>query len=77
MIHTVYSPISISFFHLLQLKDEVCSPAGTSIQAVRLMEKAGYRGILMDAVHIASKRTAELARLSNGEEDDVVKKWDH
>lgn len=63
---------------LLQLKDEVCSPAGTSIQAVRLMEKSGYRGILMDAVHIASKRTAELARLRNGEEeDDVVKKWDH
>eukprot|EP00731_Ephydatia_muelleri_P011069 Em0005g1655a len=63
--------------HPVELKDEVCSPAGTSIQAVRLMEKAGYRGILMDAVHIASKRTAELARLSNGEEDDVVKKWDH
>ena len=60
-----------------QLKDDVCSPAGTAIQAIRTMEKAGFRGIIMDAVHAASKRALELSRLENGEEKDhYVKRWD-
>ena len=57
-----------------QLKDDVCSPAGTSIQAVRTMERAGFRGILMDAVHAATKRALELSRLENGEDKDVYVK---
>ena len=48
----------------------MCSPAGTSIQAVRVMEKAGYRGILMEAVHAACRRAAQLADLKNGEDTD-------
>lgn len=58
-----------------QLKDSVCSPAGTAIQGVRLLERAGFRGILMDAVHAASKRALELSRLENGEaKDNYVKR---
>ena len=52
----------------------MCSPAGTSIQAIRTLEKAGFRGIIMDAVHAASKRAMELSRLENGESADVYVK---
>ncbi|CAI8007328.1 Pyrroline-5-carboxylate reductase [Geodia barretti] len=60
--------------HPQELKDDVCSPAGTSIQAIRTLEKAGFRGIVMDAVHAASKRALELSRLDNGETKDVYVK---
>ncbi len=59
-----------------QLKDSVCSPAGTAIQGIRLLERKGFRGIMMDAVHAASKRALELSKLQNGngEERDVYVK---
>lgn len=67
-------PFHHFFFLFLQLKDDVCSPAGTSIQAIRTLEKAGFRGIVMDAVHAASKRAMELSKLENGESTDVYVK---
>ena len=36
--------------HPAQLKDMVCSPAGTTIQAVRVLEEKGMRGAVMDAM---------------------------
>ena len=57
-----------------QLKDDACSPAGTSIQAIRTLEKAGFRGIVMDAVHAASKRALELSKVENGESKDTYVK---
>jgi pyrroline-5-carboxylate reductase len=36
--------------HPGQLKDMVCSPAGTTIQAVRVLEEKGMRGAVMDAM---------------------------
>ncbi len=64
------------FITSLQLKDSVCSPAGTAIQGIRLLERNGFRGIMMDAVHAASKRALELSKLQNGngEETDVYVK---
>ena len=59
---------------LSQLKDAVCSPAGTSIQAIQVLEKNGFRGLMMDAVQIASKRAAELSRIDNGEIQDYALK---
>ena len=67
-------------FHLFpfylhkQLKDKVYSPAGTSIQAIQMLEKAGLRGLFMEAVQTACKRAAELSRIENGETQDYALK---
>ncbi|MBW2142221.1 MAG: pyrroline-5-carboxylate reductase [Deltaproteobacteria bacterium] len=43
-----------------QLKDKVTSPAGTTITGLMVLEKGGLRGLIMEAVQAASKRSAEL-----------------
>lgn len=46
--------------HPAVLRDRVCSPAGTTIAAVRALERGGVRAALIDAVHSAAKRSREL-----------------
>ena len=48
--------------HPEQLKDEVCSPGGTSIHALHQLEKAGYRGALVDAVQAGTVRSQEIGK---------------
>ncbi|MDP6833968.1 MAG: pyrroline-5-carboxylate reductase [Prochlorococcaceae cyanobacterium ETNP1_MAG_9] len=50
--------------HPSQLKDMVASPGGTTITALRHLEKAGIRSALMEAVVVAAERSRELAELS-------------
>jgi len=38
----------------------VCSPAGTTIAAVRVLEEAGFRGTVIDAVEAAAERSKAL-----------------
>ncbi len=42
------------------LKDEVCSPAGTTIEGVHALENAGFRGAVMNAVKAAYDKTLKL-----------------
>ena len=42
------------------LKDAVCSPGGATIQGVRTLERAGFRGAVMDAVIAAYEKSAEM-----------------
>lgn len=42
------------------LKDAVCSPGGTTIQGVRVLEERGFRGAAMDAVIAAYEKTCKL-----------------
>ena len=45
---------------LSQLKEMVTSPGGTTIHGLHVLEKAGFQGILMDAVEAAANRSKEL-----------------
>ncbi len=44
------------------LKDQVTSPAGTTIEGLHVLEKAGLRGALISAVRAAADRARELGR---------------
>ena len=46
--------------HPEKLKDEVCSPAGSTIMGVKALEDGGFRSASMNAVIEAYKRTKEL-----------------
>ena len=43
------------------LKDAVCSPGGTTIEAVHELEKAGLRAALISAVRVAADKARRLA----------------
>ncbi|HVL87988.1 MAG TPA: pyrroline-5-carboxylate reductase [Candidatus Thermoplasmatota archaeon] len=44
------------------LKDLVTSPGGTAIAALHSLEQGGLRALLIDAVEVATQRSAELGR---------------
>ena len=46
--------------HPGELKDAVCSPGGSTIQGVRRLEEAGFRGAVMDAVIAACEKNGKL-----------------
>ncbi len=43
-----------------ELKDRVCSPGGSTIQGVRVLEERGFRGAAMDAVIAAYEKTLKM-----------------
>ena len=46
--------------HPGELKDAVCSPGGATIQGIRALEEAGFRGAVMDAVIAAWEKSREM-----------------
>ncbi len=48
--------------HPAQLKDQVTSPAGTTIAAIAQLEKAGLRSAMIEAVLAATRRAEELGK---------------
>ena len=48
--------------HPAQLKDMVCSPAGTTIEAVKVLEKSGFRAALMDAMKSCADKSEAMGK---------------
>ncbi len=46
--------------HPALLREKVCSPAGTTISAIRVLEERGLRATMMEAVGAATKRSRQL-----------------
>ena len=46
--------------HPALLRDKVCSPGGTTINAIRVLEERGLRSTIMETVAAATKRSKEL-----------------
>jgi pyrroline-5-carboxylate reductase len=44
----------------IMLRDKVTSPGGTTIAALHILEKAGFSGIIIDAIETAANRAKEL-----------------
>ena len=54
--------------HPVELREMVTSPGGTTIAAIRHLEEAGVRAAFLNAIDAARKRSEELAR--GGDEED-------
>ena len=46
--------------HPAQLKDMVCSPAGTTIDAVAVLEEGGFRGNVIDAMSACAEKSRKI-----------------
>ena len=46
--------------HPGELKDMVCSPAGTTIQAVKILEKEGFRSAVMEAMQVCCEKARSM-----------------
>ncbi len=46
--------------HPGELKDMVCSPAGTTIEAVRVLEEMGFRSALIEAMDACAEVSKKL-----------------
>ncbi len=48
--------------HPAQLKDQVCSPGGTTIEGVRALEKGGFRSSVIEAVVAAVQKSDHMKK---------------
>jgi len=46
--------------HPAELKDMVCSPAGTTIEAVKVLEEKGFRAAVMDAMEACVNKSKSM-----------------
>lgn len=45
--------------HPEQLKDEVCSPGGTTIRGVAALERSGFRGAILDGINVCAEASRD------------------
>lgn len=48
--------------HPGELKDMVCSPAGTTIEAVAMLEEKGLRSAIIEAMHVCAQRSRDMRK---------------
>jgi len=48
--------------HPGELKDMVCSPGGTTIEATRILEKQGFRSSVIEAMKACMKKSSEFSK---------------
>lgn len=48
--------------HPAALKDAVCSPGGTTIDAVASLEKNGFRNAILEAMKVCAEKSREMSR---------------
>lgn len=51
--------------HPGELKDQVCSPAGTTIEAIAALEKNGFRHAIIEAMNECTKKAREIGKVSS------------
>lgn len=48
--------------HPASLKDAVCSPGGTTIEAVEELERKGFRAAVMDAMGVCAEKSRQMSK---------------
>lgn len=48
--------------HPGELKDNVCSPGGTTIEAVAKLEEKGFRNAIIEAMRVCQQKSEELSK---------------
>lgn len=48
--------------HPGELKDMVCSPGGTTIEAVKVLEEKGLRAAIMDGMHACAEKSRKMSK---------------
>ena len=51
--------------HPAQLKDQVCSPAGTTIEAVKELEKNNFRSTVIEAMNVCTLKSNQISNKIN------------
>jgi len=59
--------------HPAQLRDEVCSPGGTTIAGLHEIERGGVRASFMSAMEAATNRAAEMMKANAAKEAEDAK----
>lgn len=63
--------------HPGQLKDEVCSPGGTTITAMHELERGGFRGTIMDAVEASALKAKEMGELEVQKQEERTQEMEN